>query len=97
MDINMILAFIFVIILVSIVMTTLGGVIKRHIRYKEREMELRNAPPQSGISAAKAEQLEERIRVLERIATDGNADLARQIEDLRLPDSSVEIQRETAR
>ena len=35
--------------------------------------------------AAHTERLENRVRVLERIATDGGADLAAQIEDLRDP------------
>ena len=35
--------------------------------------------------ASHVEQLEARVRVLERIATDKGADLAQQIEDLRGP------------
>ncbi len=63
-----------------------GGVVVRPwIKFKERQMEL-----QATMTAEKAaqyashvERLESRVRVLERIATDGGADLAHEIELLR--------------
>ena len=62
-----------------------GTVFKRIMAYKQRQLELT-----AGQTAEKAAQyasqvqvLEQRVRVLERIATDKGADLAQQIEDLR--------------
>jgi hypothetical protein len=60
-------------------------VIKRHIAFKERKLEL--AADQTGERAAQyagqVERLEQRMRVLERIATDKGVNLADQIEHLR--------------
>jgi hypothetical protein len=58
---------------------------RRGMAFKERKLELEA----SGMSeraefyAAKAEALEQRVRVLERLATDRGQDLAIEIEDLR--------------
>ena len=63
----------------------LAGVYKRHLAFQERKLEI-----MAGQTAEKAAQyaaqnakLEDRVRVLERIATDGSDDVARQIEALR--------------
>lgn len=59
---------------------------KARMRMKERQYEALAAQGQGrGPDAAANERLEARIRVLERIATDKNQDLARQIEQLREP------------
>ncbi|MXO58531.1 hypothetical protein GRI89_03105 [Altererythrobacter salegens] len=58
---------------------------RRHLTFKERQLELtayRADEPATHYSA-QVTRLEERVRVLERIATDKGADLAAQIEDLR--------------
>ncbi len=88
MDFDLLLILPFIIIVVAIVMGTLGGIAKRHIRYKERELEARTAKPTENLSQIGdvMRAMEERLRVLERIATDHNDDLARQIEDLRKGD-----------
>jgi len=64
---------------------TLGGIIKRWFAYKDRQLGLT-----ADLTAEKAaqygahiERLEQRVGVLERIATDKGADLAQQIESLR--------------
>ena len=64
---------------------TVGGIVKRWFAYKDRQLGLT-----ADLTAEKAaqygahiERLEQRVRVLERIATDKGADLAQQIEDLR--------------
>lgn len=92
MDADLVLIFAFVTALVLIVLTfgTVAG--QRSRAHKERKMEL-----QVRIEQAKAEQLkysngdnrriEERLRVLERIATDGNNALAAQIDELRTLDA----------
>lgn len=58
---------------------------KSKMRVKERELELRLAQmgQTEARSPAQPDRIEERLRVLERIATDKTADLATQIEDLR--------------
>lgn len=67
----------------------LADVYKRRLAFKERKLELtsRENADKAAHFAAQAQRLEQRVRVLERIATDkaGNAaaDLADQIEDLR--------------
>mgnify|MGYP000678181359 CR=1 FL=1 len=85
MDIEMILSFIFVIVLFSILMGTIGGIWKRKIRFKEKELEFRsrNTTEEGGITRERAQQIEERLRNLERIVTEGNYGLAKEIEDLR--------------
>ncbi|AKH41084.1 hypothetical protein FHS61_001608 [Altererythrobacter atlanticus] len=58
---------------------------KRHVRFKEKELELMasNTAEKAAQYAAQIERMEQRMRVLERIATDRGADLAQEIEDLR--------------
>ena len=72
-----------------IIIGFLADVYKRRLAFKERKLELasRENADKAAHFAAQAQRLEQRVRVLERIATDreGNAaaDLADQIEDLR--------------
>lgn len=64
----------------------IGGVfIRPWLRLKERQLELqsREAAEKAAQYAAQTERLEQRVRVLERIATDKGAHLAAEIEDLR--------------
>lgn len=57
---------------------------KHRLSNRVREMELRTRPaPAADESAAELAAIEQRLRVLERIATDRSAALANQIEDLR--------------
>lgn len=60
---------------------------KRRLTNRERELELkaRIAEAQAGQNASSAAALEDRLRVLERIATDKPTTLAAQIEGLREP------------
>lgn len=76
-----------VIFLAIIVFGTISGVHKRTLAYREREKALdREASgARSGGASEKVEQLEQRVRVLERLATDRGQDLALQIENLREP------------
>lgn len=63
-------------------------------RQKLAEMELQAArssgSDSEGRNARSIRELEERVRVLERIVTDGGYDLATRIEALRGPDAPVE-------
>ncbi len=67
----------------------LADAYKRRLAFKERKLELtsRENADKAAHFAAQAQRLEQRVRVLERIATDkpGNAaaELAEKIEDLR--------------
>ena len=65
----------------------IGEAYKRRLEFKQRGLELRahQASENAAQSAATAERLEQRVRVLERIATDKSAALASQIEDMREP------------
>ena len=60
-------------------------IFKRFMSYKERQLgATASATAEKAAQyASHVEQLEARVRVLERIATDKGTDLAQQIEDLR--------------
>ena len=62
-----------------------AGVIKRWLDIKEKQMEAisRDAVTRAETYAAQTERLEERVRVLERIAVEKENGLERQIEALR--------------
>ena len=71
-------------------------VFRRWFSYKEKQLEVnsRAAAESAAQYAASNAQLEQRLRVLEQIVTDGGAQTAAQIEALRRP---VEQQRVTSR
>ena len=62
-----------------------GDIHKRRLKLKERELELTSqlTAEKTAQYAAQTERLEQRVRVLERIVTDGGAGIAEQIEQLR--------------
>lgn len=61
----------------------------RH-RTKELELKVRLAKAEGSAGSSKLGDMEDRLRVLERIATDRAPDLAREIEDLRGPARELE-------
>ena len=63
----------------------MGTIFKRIMSYKEKQLTLTadSTAEKAAQYASHVEQLEARVRVLERIATDKGADLAIQIEGLR--------------
>ena len=88
MEPNLVLIFGFIIVIFVVMMRTITAATERQMAHKERLAELKGAA--GGLdadAAARIENMEQRLRVLERIATDGNAtpsaDLAREIEALR--------------
>ena len=90
MDADLLLIFGFVLAILLIVLTfgTLAGNRSRAHKLQRLELEARIAEAKAGQAATdntEHRQLEERIRVLERIATDGNHALASQIDELRDP------------
>lgn len=62
-----------------------GDVLKRWIKLKEKQLDHAAvlAADRAAAQAAHIDRLEQRVRVLERIATEGNATLAHEIELLR--------------
>ncbi|QZD96090.1 hypothetical protein [Qipengyuania gelatinilytica] len=100
MDPDLTLIFGFILTIVSLAMMTGILIHRSQIRTDERKLEL-----EAQVEQAKADQarfgngdyskMEERVRVLERIATDSNHALAAQIDELRALDA-VEDKRETA-
>lgn len=71
--------------MIPIVAILAGTVFKPWLKLKERQMELASteAAEKAAQYAAQTERLEQRVRVLERIATDRGQDLAGEIERLR--------------
>ncbi|HEX5644915.1 MAG TPA: hypothetical protein VFX62_05320 [Erythrobacter sp.] len=78
------LAIIFSFILAVVVITavTIHRIVARVYQHKEWR-ELQRSSARDAASSEQYRKLEERVRVLERIATDGNHALASQIEQLR--------------
>lgn len=62
-------------------------------REKQLEVEAMNAAEKAAQYAARSGELEERVRVLEKIVTDGGAQTAAQIEALRDPPSPKSARR----
>ncbi|WP_128893235.1 hypothetical protein [Erythrobacter sp. HKB08] len=88
----------FVIVAVMIVTIGVSTIVNRSLEHKERMAATKGAG-QQGISKENYVKLEERIRVLERIATENRSDLAAQIEQLRDLDTLEDFssdRRETA-
>jgi hypothetical protein len=67
------------------IVAIMAGVMKQWIGLKEKEIESlqRDAVEKRERYAAQTERLEQRVRVLERIATDKGIDVAEEIERLR--------------
>jgi hypothetical protein len=62
-------------------------VANRFFKYREKRLEIEalNAAEKAAQYASRSHELEERVRVLEQIVTDGGAQTAAQIEALRAP------------
>ena len=85
MSMNDTMALIGLVTAIAIMAGILADVYKRRLAFRERQLELtaRHTAEKAAQYAAQAERLEQRVRVLERIATDRNAGLAGEIEALR--------------
>lgn len=85
MNEDLIIVLVFMVIVVPIVLGIGSDIYKRRLAFRERELELlsKQTAEKAAQYAAQAERLEQRVRVLERIATENNTDLALQIENLR--------------
>lgn len=73
------------VIVIPVVLGVANDMLKRWLAHKERTMELMasQTAEKAAQYASHVERLEQRMRVLERIATDRGVDLALEIEDLR--------------
>lgn len=75
--------------LIVVGLPVIGGILadmfKRWLKLKEKQLEhaASMAADKATAQASHIERLEQRVRVLERIATDKGNELAEQIEDLR--------------
>ncbi len=69
--------FLFVLMIIAIVMT--AGVIETYIKQRKKDARI---DPELNATLERMEQLEERIRVLERIVTENRVDLKQQIDNL---------------
>jgi hypothetical protein len=80
-----VLLFFMIVVGIPVVLGVLGDVYKRHLKFKERELELLGSQTAEKAAqyAAHTERLEQRVRVLERIVTDKGIAVADEIEKLR--------------
>ena len=88
MDPNLFLIFGFVLIAALLAMTTGILIHRRQVEHEERRAELKVREAEAKAQEARYSngdysKIEERLRVLERIATDSNHALASQIDELR--------------
>lgn len=85
MDAWVLITLAFFVIVVPVVFGVGSDMLKRWLKHRERTMELMasQTAEKAAQYAAQVERLEQRMRVLERIATDRGADLALEVEDLR--------------
>ena len=83
--ITLVSIFFTLVVVVPVVAAAWSDAHKRQLAFKQRELELTadRTAEKAAQYAAHVGRLEQRVRVLERIATDRGADLAARIEDLR--------------
>lgn len=79
--------FFIIVVGIPVVAGILGDTAKRWMKLKEKQLELqsRETAEKAAQYGAHVERLEQRVRVLERIAIDKGTHLAAEIEDLRDP------------
>jgi len=74
-------------IVVALPMVAVIYLASRYFRFREKKLHIEalNAAEKAAQYASRSHELEERVRVLEQIVTDGGAQTAAQIEALRTP------------
>jgi hypothetical protein len=79
------LLFFMIVVSIPIIIGVGGDVLKRWIKLKEKQLDNAavTAAEKAATQVSHIERLEQRMRVLERIATDKGVDLAAQIDALR--------------
>ena len=80
-----VLIFFLIVVGIPVIVGVLGDVYKRHLKFKERQLELlgNQTAERAAQYAAHTERLEQRMRVLERIVTDKGIAVSDEIERLR--------------
>jgi cob(I)alamin adenosyltransferase len=75
------------IIVIGLPTTLIFLMANRFFKFRERKLEIEalNAAEKAAQYASRSNELEQRVRVLEQIVTDGGAQTAAQIEALRTP------------
>jgi hypothetical protein len=83
----LVIGFFFVVVGIPVIFGVLGDMYKRRLKLREKELELmsQQTAEKAAQYAAHTERLEQRVRVLEQIATDKGIETAEQIEALRKP------------
>lgn len=83
----LVIGFFMVVVGIPVIMGVLADMHKRRLKLREKELELLGAQTAEKAAqyAAQTERLEQRVRVLEQIATDKGIETAAQIEALREP------------
>ena len=83
----LVLGFFMIVVGIPVIAGVLGDMYKRRLKLREKELELLGAQTAEKAAqyAAHTERLEQRVRVLEQIATDKGIETANQIEALRAP------------
>ncbi|MEL7198701.1 MAG: hypothetical protein AAGL10_10330 [Pseudomonadota bacterium] len=92
MDADLVLIFAFVIVITSVVGVVINGIVKKVLDYKREKRGLgegSSAGPQVREIADRTDLIEDRLRVLERIATDKGQLLSDEIEALRKETSAL--------
>lgn len=82
-------------IIIGMPMIVLMVFANRHYKYREKKLEVEamHAAEKAAQYASHSHELEERVRVLEQIVTDGGAQTAAQIEALRQPARRTQAKR----
>lgn len=82
-----VLGFFMIVVGIPVIMGVLGDMYKRRMKLREKELEIlgNQTAEKAAQYAAHTERLEQRVRVLEQIATDKGIETAQQIEALRAP------------
>ncbi|MEL7444294.1 MAG: hypothetical protein AAGK02_00590 [Pseudomonadota bacterium] len=82
MDADLVLIFGFILTALVVIGFTVNGIVGKVLRHKREMHEFERLSNQKA-NSENSEMVEERLRVLERIATDRKPDLATEIENLR--------------
>lgn len=82
---SFIISMLIICVAIPVIFSVLLDGYKRHLRFKERQMEFLSSKTAEKAAqyAAHTERLEQRVRVLERIVTDKGIAVADEIETLR--------------
>ncbi|MEM1195681.1 MAG: hypothetical protein AAGH57_06220 [Pseudomonadota bacterium] len=93
MDPDLILIFSFVLVLTAILGLSVNGVVQKILDYKREKRAGESSPPEVSAQSDRIALVEDRLQVLERIATDPQlrlgAELAQEIEQLRAPEEAA--------